>query len=122
MAQVHISPTYEHNLTSQNTFYLQCTYCGSKQSCELNDMTKFVYREHFFMHICRCHRSHFFEKDDLVLLYTKMYIDNPVIVKHINDVIDPITRQIKSILLDDDIINTATDLFNQYMEFIDTLV
>jgi hypothetical protein len=121
MAQIHISPIYEHNLTSQNTFYLQCTYCGNKQSCELNDMTKFIYKEQFFMHICKCRRSHYFKKDDLVLLYTKMYIDSPVIVKHINDAIDPITKQIKSSLLNDNIIDTATDLFNQYMQFMDIL-
>ena len=73
------------------------------------------------MHICSCRRKHYFEKDDLVLLYTKMYIDNPIIVKHINDVTDPNTKQIKSSLLTDNIIDTATSLFNQYMQFMDIL-
>lgn len=121
MYRVYISPIYEHNLTSQNTFYLQCTYCGSKQSCALNDMIKFIYKEHLFVHTCKCHRKHYFEKDNLVLLYTKIYIDNPAIVKHINDVTDPNTKQIKSSLLTDNIIDTATSLFNQYMQFMDIL-
>lgn len=121
MAQLHVYPIYEHNLPSQNTFYLQCTYCGNKNTCSLNDMTKFIYKEHFFAHICRCHRMHYFKKDELVLLYTKMHIDAPSIVKHINDVTDPITKQIKSALLHDDILDTATILFNEYMQFIGTL-
>ena len=121
MAQIHISPIYEHNLTSQNTFYLQCTYCDSKGNCSINNMTKFIYKEHFFIHTCNCRRKHYFEKDNLVLLYTKMYIDNPVIVKHINDVTDPNTKQIKVKLLPNEFIESAHVVFKNYMKFFDTL-
>lgn len=121
MAQIHVSFLYEHNLPSQSTFYLQCTYCGNKNTCSLTDMTKYIYKKHFFAHICGCHRIHYFKKDELVLLYTKMYINEPSIIKRINDVIDPVTKQIESVLLHDDILDTATILFSEYMQFISTL-
>lgn len=121
MAQIHVSPLYEHNLPSQNTFYLQCTYCGSKETCSLSDMTKFIYKKHFFAHVCRCHRTHYFERDDLILLYTAMYVPEEHLVNQINMSIDPITKQIQVRLIDDDYIDLAHTLFNQYMTFIDTL-